>query len=251
MIPKGISATSRWVSRLPPFARRALQVDQMEFDSALSQMYSLCIQPSLVGKMSKARKMTKNHYYRDDPAFLVIQLLFTLLTTGAYGATFSESFSQVVGCFFYEVFVVYYLCGILFSSLIWITVNHFLVDPNQFNEVSRETEWRYSFDVHCNGYFIYFIWTKVIKFILLPVLYSNSSFVSQILSNSLYLFGASAYFYSIFLGYLELPVLTQQQRLMYPVPVLILLIVVITLFSHTNLTVWSVHFYWLPAGKSN
>ncbi|CCW68905.1 unnamed protein product [Phytomonas sp. Hart1] len=251
MIPKGISVTSRWVSRLPPFARRALQVDQMEFDSALSQMYSLCIKPTLVCKMSKARKMTKNHYYRDDPAFLVIQLLFILLTTCAYGATFAESLSQVIGCFLYEIFVVYYLCGVLFASLIWITVNRFLVDPSQISEASRETEWQYSFDVHCNGYFIYFIWTKVVQFLLLPVLYSDRFFISQILSNSLYLLGAALYFYIVFLGYLEFPMLIQQQRLMYPVLVLILLIVIITLFSHTNLAMWSIDFYWLPAGKGN
>ncbi|KEG12125.1 unc-50 related protein [Trypanosoma grayi] len=243
MIPQRLTGSSRWVSRLPEFARRALQVDQMELDSALSQMYSLCLKPSLVSKMNKARKMTKNHYHRDDPAFVVLQVLALVITAVAYGLALSGGLFQIIYNVLYEVALNYFLTGVIVSTATWIFVNRLLVGGGHLQEVRREVDWHYSFDIHCNGFFSYFMWTKVVQFILLPLLL-RTSFLTSLISNSLYMMGCVLYLYIVFLGYLEVPILTQQQKLMYPIPFVVLFTLIITLFTSCNLTQWTLSQTW-------
>lgn len=232
MVLEALSNSSRWIALLPPFARRALQANQMEFDSALSQMYSLCVRPSLVSRISRARKMTKNRYHRDDPAFLVLQILFIAITSIAYGLTFRCSFFRIVYMIITNVLVNYLLFGCVCASVEWVIVNRFLTSATHEDENNREIDWQYSFDIHCNGYFTYFIWTRVVPFLFLLLLRSNS-LLACFVANSWCLIGCVAYVYNVFLGYLELPMVGQQQKLLYPIPFLIGFFLLLTL-SGTN-----------------
>ncbi|EAN99810.1 hypothetical protein, conserved [Trypanosoma cruzi] len=243
MIPR-FRPSSRWISQLPEFARRAFQVDQMELDSALSQMYSLCLKPSLVSKMSKARKMTKNHYHRDDPAFIVLQVLALVITVVAYGLTLKGGLLQIFFNVLYEVGVTYLITGLIMATAAWVFANRCLMsNGGQMHELRREVDWHHSFDIHCNGFFPYFIWTRVIQFILLPLLL-RPSFLACLVSNCLYMIGCVLYAYIVFLGYLELPMLVQQQQLVYPVPAILLFTFFITIFVRWNLTQWTLSQMW-------
>lgn len=238
-------STSRWVSQLPPFARRAFQVDQMEFDSALSQMYSLCTKPSLVSKMSKARKMTKNRYQRDDPAFLVLQLLFIVVTTLAYSLALGSGISLFFYRLFVDVLVNYLLAGCILASVEWMIMNKFLFSPGRFDEVRREVDWLYSLDVHFNGYFTYFMWTKVFLFIPLPLIVAEgTNFIPLFVGNTFVAIGCLTYVYNVFLGYLELPMLCQQQKLMYPIPIIVLVYILATFGLNVNVALWFLESNW-------
>lgn len=254
MLPRqSPTPSSRWVSRLPFFARRALHVDQMEFDSALSQMYSLLVKPSLVSKMSKARSMTKNHYYRDDPAFVLVQLFFFVVVNLAWGFSSNVTTVTFLGNLAYDILVNYALASLVFATTSWAVVSHYLMGRDGddssavasmvVSEARREVEWQYSFDVHCNAYFTYFIWTRVVLYIALPVLLADG-FISRFVTNGVFLVGCVTYVYNVFLGYLELPMLTQQQRLMYPIPFLVGLFVIVTLFTSKNLTLQGAISQW-------
>ncbi|KAG5466979.1 hypothetical protein LSCM1_01157 [Leishmania martiniquensis] len=219
---------SRWTSGLPPFVRRAVQVDQMEMDSALSQMYSLCLNPSLVSKMSRARKMTKGHYYRDDPAFLMLQLVFIAVVSVAQWLLLGMRRSLISTLL---TAVAWYVLSGLVMACIWRAVAVIYLSPSSASTqagVSAEAtstlgvdsvvdylrpdlDWRYAFDVHCNGYFTFFMWTEVIAYFLAPIM------KVPWVSNALVAIGATTYLYSVFLGYLEIPSLSYQQRLLYPV----------------------------------
>ncbi|KPI84642.1 hypothetical protein ABL78_6315 [Leptomonas seymouri] len=230
MYHRNAFVTSRWRSALPTFVRRAVQVDQMELDSALSQMYSLCTNPSLVSKMSRARMMTKGHYYRDDPAFLVLQLGFIIISTVAYGLVMASRWGDVL------LTIVSNLMWFLASGLVFACVGRAVAvmylpssslphgsntgnagpGPSAgldvFNDYLRsDVEWRYAFDVHCNGYFAYFIWTQIVQY---PFMFISSCY--PFLANTFYLAGVLTYIYNVFLGYLEVPSLSHQQRLLYP-----------------------------------
>lgn len=239
MIPNNVSASSRWISQLPPFVRRALQVDQMELDSALSQMYSLCTKPHLVSKMSRARRMTKNHYYRDDPAFLVLQLLFIVVSTVACGLIWG-SFTLIF------INIAWSLLGYAFFALIGACIGRMVAVSylskggltSVVDSVPSEVDWRYSFDVHCNGYFTYFIWTQVVQYYFL--LFSINS---AAIGNTFYAIGCSTYLYNVFLGYLEIPSLSHQQRLLYPVLVVGALWIILTL-SDINLCSFALKRSW-------
>ncbi|EPY31646.1 UNC-50 family protein [Strigomonas culicis] len=240
----GFGGASRWVARLPPFLQRALQVDQMEFDSALSQMYSLLVKPNVVSKMSKARKMTKNHYYRDDPAFVVLQLFFIVVTVVAYHLSLGNGFLALLYYIVYDI-TVYVITAFIGASVTLVVLTKYMMRDTFVNEARRDIEWQYCFDVHCNGYFVYFMWTRVVQYLLLHALLSTSMYAC-VISVLLFLGGCVSYFYTVFLGYLELPVLTSQQKLMYPVPVLAFVALVI-LFCNYNLTAAIVCYHWPAA----
>ncbi|AYU83198.1 unc-50 related protein homolog [Leishmania donovani] len=241
---------SRWTSRLPPFARRAMQADQMEIDSALSQMYSLCLNPSLVSKMSRARKMTKGHYYRDDPAFLMLQLLFVVFVSVAQWLLLGMRRS-LLGTVFAAI--TWYVLSGLGMACVWRAVAVIYLSPSSKSTQSGalaeaasalgvdsavdylhpDLDWRYAFDVHCNGYFTFFMWTEVIAYFLAPVM--SAPWVS----NALVAIGATTYLYSVFLGYLEIPSLSCQQRLLYPVLIIGVLFLLLSLCDvNVGLTLW-------------
>jgi len=243
MLPTNLAAPHRWTSRLPEFARRALQQDQMELDSALSQMYALCTNPSLVSRISKARKMTKNHYHRDDPAFVVLQILFLTAVTAAYGFATGSRLLHVVYNVVYQVGINYVTVGALIATGTWTYANRFLMTTGQLHEVRKDVEWQHAFDIHCNGYFTYFAWTHVLQFILLPILLRDN-FFAQFLANAVYCVGVTAYCYSTLHGFLELPTLNGQKVFLYPAVVFVAFTVLATIVSRLNYTHAVVYSMW-------
>lgn len=149
----------------------------------------------------------------------------------------------MINSFIYHVLVNYFVVGACFASISWIVANRYLKGSVFLNELRREVEWKYAFDIHCNAYFVYFIWTSVIQYILLPLLLRPGSFLACLMSNTLYSIGLTLYSYNIFVGYLELPVLTRQQKLLYPIPVIIFCIYVLTFFARYNLTIATLGYY--------
>ncbi len=219
--------------------------DQMELDSALSQMRSLLTNPSLVFKISKARKMTKNHYYRDDPAFVVLQVVFIAIMTLLFGLVMSARPLKIVYTVIYECGINYLVVGALVASGMWLYTNRFLMGAAMLHEVRKEVEWQYCFDVHCNSYFPYFVLTHVIHFVLLPVV-SGNSFLSRLIANALYAAGASAYLFVSFKGYLELPMLHHQQLILYPIAFIVVLAAVGTLVTSINMSHVVTAWTWPP-----
>lgn len=210
----------------------------MELDSALSQMYSLCVNPSLVNKMSRARKATKNRFYRDDPAFVVLQVLFIAVSSIAVGCTaFGFSVIYVTENIIFDI-LSYAFWSIFLTSVTWWAVNKWMLDSSYVAEIHREVDWRYALDVHCNGYFFYFIWTRVLSFLFLPVILSPR-LLPRVIANMFFFAGTCGYFYNLFLGYLELPMVIHQQKLLYPTPILAVWIVVATFFFSWSSTEWN------------
>ncbi|KAG8345582.1 putative UNC 50 family [Trypanosoma vivax] len=243
MVVRRFALTSRLGTHIPEYVKRAFQFDQMELDSALSQMYSLCVNPSIVSKMSKARKMTKNHYHRDDPGLVVLQIVALVFTVAAYGLALRGGPFHIFYNILYTVIINYLLSAVVMATSTWLFAKHFMLNPSYISDAQREMDWQYSFDVHCNGYFPYFVWTKAVHYVFLPLVLQDS-FLARLVGNSLHLIGCSLYIYVVFLGYLELPSLTQQQKIMYPVPLLVVLMVFITLFTNWSLSQWSLRQMW-------
>lgn len=230
--------------KLPEFVRRALNTEQMETDSALMQMWYLLTQPSLVSKMSKARKLTKNHYYRDDPAFVVLQMLFTAVITIAFGLALSAPPLRIVYMVLFSCALGYFVVAALASALTWMLCNRVLIAQQMSaHEIRRDVEWQYCFDVHCNAYFVYFVYADVIHFVLLPLV-MHSGFLSQLLANVLFLVGVTCYFYVTFRGFVELPVVDRPQVFLYPIIGAVTLCVLATATTHVNAAHLVLHHSW-------
>ena len=230
--------------RVPEFLRRAIRSDQMEFDSALTQMWYLLTQPSLVAKMAKARKMTKNHYHRDDPAFVVLQLLFIAASAVAFGFALQAPMLRIVSTALFAIVLTYGFATALFSAGTWLLCNRVLVPlPLTPHEVRRDVEWQYCVDVHCNAYFAFFMYADVLHFILLP-LTIRSGFGAQLIGNGLFAAGALAYFYVTFRGFVELPNVDRPQVFLYPVVAVATLCVLATVTTHINMSHAMLHHAW-------
>lgn len=222
--------------KVPEFLRRAFQADQMEIDSALSQIWNCVVNPALVYKMSKARKMTKDHYYRDDPAFIVLQLIFLAATTLAFGLALHARPFRIIYNILYECGISYLVLGVFISTGVWMLVNRFLMTPGSLpHEVKRDVEWQFVLDIHCNAYVSYFFCTQVLHFLLLPLLLHNT-FFARLVANVLFALGASSYLYMTFRGLIEIPTLHRQQVVLYPILGVATLLVLGTLFTGVNMT---------------
>jgi len=188
-------------------------------------MVQLCGNSSPIYKLCKARKMTKNHYHRDDPAFVVTQIVFLVVTAFAYSVCFASSYSPVafVRSWFVVLWWFFGVCyigsGIVCVSLTYILATKLMTPKGHVYEVRRDVEILYAVDIHCNSFFSWFLWTQILQYFLLPFGLLGDGVSARLLSNLLYAAGATHYLHTTFKGYVELPFLSNQQILLYPLAV--------------------------------
>eukprot|EP00760_Papus_ankaliazontas_P032160 PhM_4_TR5668/c0_g1_i1/m.69786 len=228
--------------RLSEYVRRALRLDLMDFDASLSQMVQLLTAPSQVFRMAKARKMTKNCYARDDPAFVVLQITFLVIAVIAWGIAVQSHVLSILKVLIFHIVVLYIGCGVAMALLTWTMTNKFCMSPGVLNEVRRDVEVFYCWDVHTSAYFVLFFICYVMHYFLLPILYHVHSVSAAVLSNLLFGAAASGYLGVTFLGVLELPFLTRQQLFLYPIAAIWVAVVLIS-FAGYNLSVTCVHLF--------
>ncbi|KAL4160986.1 hypothetical protein PRNP1_001543 [Phytophthora ramorum] len=245
----------RSCSAFPEYFARVLDYRQMDVDATFYQMVTLCVQPAKVYKSAYYRKQTKNRWARDDPAFAVIQFAFLLVATVAWAVAFRvDSAAKLASLLFHAVVVEWLGFGLVISTLCWWIANHQLRQRNQGMGdalyVEQRVEWQFAFDIHCNSFFIMFLFLYVLQFLLAPMLASDS-FLMLVVGNLLYSMGWGFYTYITFLGYMALPFLHRTEQLLFP------LIVILALFISTvvlqavfgaqiNFVHISTHYYYAP-----
>eukprot|EP01064_Diplonema_japonicum_P031402 TRINITY_DN5600_c6_g1_i1.p1 TRINITY_DN5600_c6_g1~~TRINITY_DN5600_c6_g1_i1.p1 ORF type:complete len:294 (+),score=20.25 TRINITY_DN5600_c6_g1_i1:122-883(+) len=229
--------------RLPEYFRRMVILNQMDFDLALAQMMYLIISPERAFREAKNRKLTKNHWARDDPAFLVLVVRQILLICTSYflciGVPLGLPFTSFLKLVAYQIGVNFLALGLILSTLFWFIINKYLHGKGQMHEVRQPMEWQYAFDVHCNAYFTMIMMCGVTQIFLLPWLLSET-FLARVLANAIYSLSFSKYFYVTFRGYVELPFLESQEYFLYPV-FFIALWFVLTLVTTFNMTSWVIN----------
>eukprot|EP00979_Chaetoceros_neogracilis_P001523 scaffold261_cov318-Chaetoceros_neogracile.AAC.9 len=193
------------------YLQRLIDVSQMDIQSALDQMKSLLLPAKMnsVYKMAYYRKQTKDHWARDDPAFVAIQIALLVVASLAYAIAFRSD--SLLGNFIYftihTVAVNYVISGIIIASLARYIANTHLNQSQTTLEkrsyhAHQSVEVMYAVDVHCNAFFFFFICAYGIQFFLLPIVLGKG-FFSFLLSNMLYSIAFFGYFYITHLGYRE------------------------------------------------
>jgi len=204
--------------QLQTYFQRMFDIHQMDIQSALDQMSTLIFTttPQRIYKTSYYRKQTKNHWARDDPAFVVLQILFLVLASIAFCVAFRMvSLRNVLFIAFHNIIINWFLCGVIICSVgRWISIQYLTV--HQSNHVKQQVEWLYAFDIHCNAFFPFFILLYVIQFFLLPFVLGKT-FLALFLSNTLYAIAFSIYFYVTHLGYRALPFLSNTEVFLFPI----------------------------------
>jgi hypothetical protein len=197
----------------------------MDFESCFDQMVTLMgPSPSTMNKvykLAKYRKKTKNQWARDDPAFALVQVGFLLVSTAAWGVAVQGSQFSLgrFVVFFLNDLLGYWLAGgVVLSGLCASFANARLIE-HSVHSVAQTVEWMYAFDIHCNGFFVSFLLTHVLQFLLLPLLLADS-LLATAASATLWLAALGAYFFVTHLGYRALPFLNHTEFFLYPIAVL-------------------------------
>eukprot|EP00906_Rhabdomonas_costata_P009419 RCo013327 len=235
MLPQTTHSSERvGQSVVPQYLKRALRVSLMDFDFALAQMVQLCFAPQAVFRASKHRKLTKNHWFRDDPAFVVLQVVFLVFATAGYLVCFRVPLGSVPRYVLWEVLVHFLLFSMCTATVLWYVCNKYLLARGLSHSTRQEVEWLHAFDIHCNAFFPLFLLLYVGQYILLPVLLRDS-LIPRVLANSLWASAFAYYAYITFIGYLELPILSHQEVFLYPIAVIAVLLV-LSVFLPFNAT---------------
>lgn len=238
------------------YLQRLLDVSQMDIQSALDQMKSLLLPSKMnsVYKMAYYRKQTKDHWARDDPAFVAIQIAMLVVASLAYAIAFrSDSLlTNYIYFLIHSVGVNYALFGVIVASVGRFIANSHLNHSNPSAHVSasasasasangnasgsagmpekrsyyaqQSVEFMYAFDVHCNAFFFLFTCAYGVQFFLLPVVLGKG-FVSFLLSNMLYSIGFFGYFYITHLGYRALPFLSNTEVFLFPLAIVVFIFI--------------------------
>jgi hypothetical protein len=136
-----------------PWLRPPLPL-QMDLDATVDQMIMLLSRnPGRIYKRAYYRKQTKNQWARDDPGFVVLQVLFLLLAAVAWAAVFrSHGFWGYVGLMAHAVLLHWLLFGVIAATLGQSIANTHLLAARS-HSVEQRVEWLYAFDIHCNAFF--------------------------------------------------------------------------------------------------
>lgn len=136
------------------YLSRLADVRQMDIQSALDQMRTLLsTRPQLVYKTSYYRKQTKNHWARDDPAFVALQATFLVSASIPYAVAFKASLANSISFLLYTVLWNWLGMGMLIATLCRQVSNQHLVVQQSSSHVRQQVEWLYAFDIHCNAFF--------------------------------------------------------------------------------------------------
>ncbi|PAN11318.1 hypothetical protein PAHAL_2G145200 [Panicum hallii] len=220
--PKGRGAARSSPPLFGPYLRRIVKWQQMDIEYTFWQMVHLCTSPKVVYQHTKYHKQTKNQWARDDPAFVVILILFLVFATSAYCAAYGESASHAALTITSVVFFHFLFAGIVLATLCWFLTNSYLREEPNSHVVEQRVEWLYAFDVHCNSFFPAFVILYVLQYFLSPLLVAHG-FFPALLSNLLFVVAISYYHYLNFLGYDVLPFLDRTTFFLYPIGVVIIL----------------------------
>lgn len=204
--------------QFPDYIRRLCDFKQMDFESAFEQL--LCLlsrEPQKVYTSFYYRKQTKNQWARDDPAFVVVELLFVGVAALSYAIAFqSASIWGYLWAILYAYVIDWFLVGIVVASTCCYLSNKYLRQKHS-HSVEQEVEWMYAFDVHTNGYICSFMITHLLQYLFLPYLL-NTGILPCLASNILYCVALLWYSYITHLGYRALPFLGHTQVfLWYPI----------------------------------
>jgi hypothetical protein len=214
---KGSSYYDDKDGRFPDYMRRLVDFRQMDFEATFDQLQALVsLDPKRAYISFYYRKQTKNHWARDDPAFLVVQAGMVALGSLAYAIAFRHmNLWGYLWSIFYGLLIDWLLMGFLVASVLSTIANRYLRQSNN-HTVTQSVEWMYAFDVHANAFFVSYLITYVLQYVLLSLVLGKGVF-SCIFANTLYALAAVWYSYITYIGYTTLPFLGNTQVfLWYP-----------------------------------
>jgi hypothetical protein len=226
------------------YLRRLLKFRQMDFEFAIWQVIHLFIAPQKVFRAFQYRKQTKNQWARDDPAFLVLLMVFLVVSSLVIGLVLGMGFFGIVKLILWVVLVDCVLVGLLISTIYWYVANRYLIANPKSN---IDVEWAYCFDVHLNAVLPLLTILHVGQLPFLNSFAVNTSFLYCLVGNTVWAIAVGYYIYILFLGFSALPFLRNVHVLLYPLTGLFL-VYILSIIVQWNFTQMIVTFYEYRVG---
>ncbi|KAJ6572091.1 UNC-50-like protein [Mycena capillaripes] len=224
------SSASSSTPRIPVIFRRLHRFHQMDFELAAWQLTYLCIAPRRVYRNVYFHKQTKNTWARDDPAILVLISACLCVSAVAWSLIYSLGILQALQLALLMILRDFLLVGVVISTILWQVSRTFLLPPAtpvpapSLGPSARyppptprhdTVEWGYTFDVHINAFFPFYLTLYLAQLFLLPVI-RRDNWVCLWAGNTLYLAGFAQYIYGVYLGLSALPFLARTTLLLAP-----------------------------------
>ncbi|CAF1370699.1 unnamed protein product [Adineta ricciae] len=221
------------------YLRRLLKFRQMDFEFAIWQIIHLFIAPQKVFRAFQYRKQTKNQWARDDPAFLVLLMVFLVVSSIIIGLVLGMGFFGIIKLVLWVVLVDCVLVGLLISTIYWYIANRYLIANPKSN---LDVEWAYCFDVHLNAVLPLLTILHIGQLPFLNSFAVNTGFFYCLFGNTVWAIATGYYVYILFLGFSALPFLRNVHVLLYPLTGL-LLVYILSILVQWNFTQMIVTFY--------
>lgn len=203
-------ASGRWRR----FLRRCCRPSQLDIQYSTVQCKLLLSNPSRLYSLAALRQKQQQSCAREDPAFLLLLLLFLTVTGIGHAAAL-----QATGTATFAAVALTPVSLFLVSSLIIIPAGLVCVnratDPGETvdqpgvhtgrprsSSGSNGFDFAFAFDLHCNGTFVYAVYTQVVPLVLQPVVVLLPIVLRRWLAAALHCYGLWAYAYVSSLGYL-------------------------------------------------
>jgi len=183
---------------------------------------------------------------RDDPAFLVLLSSWLIVSSIVFGVVMQLHFVGLVKFVLWVVFVDCIAVGLLIATIYWYIANRFLIKNRKS---MLDIEWAYCFDIHLNAFFPLLIILHVLQLPLCMTIVDKDWYISSIIGNTFWLFAVGYYLYILFLGFHNLPHLSNTHVLLYPFTV-IFIFYIISIAINLNLSRMLMNVYEYRVGVS-
>ncbi|KAI8081257.1 UNC-50-like protein [Thamnidium elegans] len=208
----------------PTFLRRLFRIPHMDFEFALWQMGYLLIAPRRVYRNIYYHKQTKNQWSRDDPAFILLQMILLSVSSIVWSFVYDLSVYGTIKTLLSMILVEFLLVGSVISTFTWCITNKFLTQNINSYAIAQKVEWAYAFDVHCNSFLPVYIILYIVQLFFLPLLLKDN-WISLFIGNSMYCISLIWYMTGTFMGFNALPFLVHTELLLYPIALCIALFI--------------------------
>ena len=164
-------------------------------DFYLWYLFNMIINPKAVYETTRYQFSLTQQWHRRDHSITKIIVLINIVISILYALTFTKPIYFIP----YVLFSVGLplIVGIIISTVLYYIVISTFTTGEIFTV-------RYSYDIHNNAYLCYMVITRIVVYILSPILFQKG-FLITFISNLIQLFGILYYMYITYLGYAILP----------------------------------------------
>ncbi|KAL8449415.1 hypothetical protein Emed_003066 [Eimeria media] len=192
------SSRSRWAR----FLRRCCRPSQLDIQYSAVQCKLLLSNPSRLYSLAALRQKQQQSCAREDPAFLILLLLLLTLTGIGHAAALQAAGSATFAAVAFAPVLLFIISLVIILSAALICKSGETSGNSDAANRSIPFDLAYAFDLHCNGSFVYAVYTQVAPLVLQPVLLLLPVVLRRWLAAALHCYGLWGYAYVSSLGYL-------------------------------------------------